>query len=215
MKRIVELSENDYKALKEDGVHNHLALADEIIAHSEPYEEKPQGDLISRSDIKDHISELLIFYIGEFTKCPKCLYDEASGADLANAILNAIDNAPTVEPEKVYLAKVQFDEEKLKEIVQTQVIDKINSGELVLKDERPQEQWIPVSERLPEEKINPYTTDFDEVLCTTDWGDVQAFKFGTPILHHEPHFWLGGSIMDEHIIAWQYKPEPYKKEGAE
>lgn len=70
-------------------------------------------------------------------------------------------------------------------------------------------RWIPVSEGLPEEKINPYTTDFDEVLCTTDWGDVQAFKFGTPILHHEPHFWLGGAIMDEHIIAWQYKPEPY------
>lgn len=75
--------------------------------------------------------------------------------------------------------------------------------------ERPQGEWIPVSERLPEEKINPYTTDFDEVLCTTDWGDVQAFKFGTPILHHKPHFWLGGAIMDEHIIAWQYKPEPY------
>ena len=81
-------------------------------------------------------------------------------------------------------------------------------------EERPQGEWIPVSERLPEEKINPYTTDFDEVLCTTDWGEVRAFKFGTPILHHEPHFWLGGAIMDEHIIAWQYKPEPYQKGGA-
>lgn len=76
---------------------------------------------------------------------------------------------------------------------------------------RPQSGWIPVSERLPEERINPYTTDFDEVLCTTDWGDVQAFKFGTPIIHHKPHFWLGGAIMDEHILAWQYKPEPYQK----
>lgn len=42
MKRIIELSENDYKALKEDGVQNHIALADTIIAHSVPYEEKPQ-----------------------------------------------------------------------------------------------------------------------------------------------------------------------------
>ena len=41
-----------------------------------------KGDLISRSDIKDHIGELLLVY---------------SGADLATAILNAIDNAPTVE----------------------------------------------------------------------------------------------------------------------
>ena len=72
-------------------------------------------------------------------------------------------------------------------------------------------RWIPISEGLPEEKINPYTNDFDEVLCTTDWGEVIALKYGTPILHHEPHFWLGGSIMDEHIIAWQYKPEPYQE----
>lgn len=76
-------------------------------------------------------------------------------------------------------------------------------------------RWIPVSERLPEEKINPYTNDFDEVLCTTDWGEVVALKFGTPLIHNKPHFWLGGAIMDEHIIAWQYKPEPYKEGGAE
>ena len=41
------------------------------------------NDLISRSDIKDHIGELLLVY---------------SGAELANAILNAIDNAEPVEP---------------------------------------------------------------------------------------------------------------------
>ena len=40
------------------------------------------NDLISRSDIKDHIGELLLVYDGE---------------ELANAILNAIDNAPAVE----------------------------------------------------------------------------------------------------------------------
>lgn len=81
-------------------------------------------------------------------------------------------------------------------------------------DERPQGEWTPVSERLPEERINPHTNDFEEVLCSTDWGEVLTFKFGTPILHHEPHFWLGGAIMDEHIIAWQPLPEPYKKGGA-
>lgn len=40
-------------------------------------------DLISRIDIKDHISELLLVYSGE---------------ELANAILNAINTAETVEP---------------------------------------------------------------------------------------------------------------------
>lgn len=44
MKRTIELSENDYRALKEDGVQNHLALADSIIAHSVPYEERSQGE---------------------------------------------------------------------------------------------------------------------------------------------------------------------------
>lgn len=43
MKLIIELSENDYKALKDEGVQNHIALADTVIAHSVPYEEKPQG----------------------------------------------------------------------------------------------------------------------------------------------------------------------------
>lgn len=43
------------------------------------------NDLISRSDIKEHISELLLVYNGE---------------ELANAILNAIDNAEAVAPEK-------------------------------------------------------------------------------------------------------------------
>ena len=42
------------------------------------------GDLISRRDIKDHIGELLLVYSGE---------------ELANAILNAIDNALTVPNE--------------------------------------------------------------------------------------------------------------------
>ena len=40
------------------------------------------NDSISRRDIKDHIGELLLVYSGE---------------ELANAILNAIDNAPTVD----------------------------------------------------------------------------------------------------------------------
>lgn len=56
-------------------------------------------------------------------------------------ILDLIDNAPPAEPEKVLIANVTFDEDKLKEIVQTEVIEKIKSGELVLKDKRPQGEW--------------------------------------------------------------------------
>ena len=77
--------------------------------------------------------------------------------------------------------------------------------------ETQQDEWVPVSEKLPEEKINPRTNDFEEVLCTTVWGDVRSYKFGTPIGHDEPHFWCLGEIWDMYITAWQYKPEPYKE----
>ena len=84
-----------------------------------------------------------------------------------------------------------------------------------LKDaERPIGEWIPVSERLPEEKINPNTKDLEKVLCSTIWGDVRPYKYGKPIGYDKPHFLLGGGIMDEYVIAWQPLPEPYKKGGA-
>ncbi len=64
--------------------------------------------------------------------------------DDMNRIEQIIDNAPTVDTEKLLVANVTFDEDKLKEIVQTEVIDKIKSGELVLKDENPQGDIFPM-----------------------------------------------------------------------
>lgn len=82
-------------------------------------------------------------------------------------------------------------------------------------EERPQGRWIPVSERLPEEKFNLITKDFESVLCSTVSGSVRPYKYGTQIGHDKPHFWLCGQIVDECITAWQPLPEPYKKGGAE
>ena len=82
------------------------------------------NDLISREALKNAV-EKRIWYIAP-------AYDE---------IMSIIDNAPAVEPEKVLFANVTFDEDKLKDLVQTEVIDKIKSGELVIKDERPQGKW--------------------------------------------------------------------------
>jgi len=76
-------------------------------------------------------------------------------------------------------------------------------------------RWIPVSEGLPEEKINPRTNDFERVLCTTIWRDVKAYKFGKPIGQDKPHFWLGNVIMDEYVTAWQPLPEPYQEAAHE
>ena len=68
-------------------------------------------------------------------------------------------------------------------------------------------KWISISECLPEEKINPNTSDFEEVLCSTTFGDVRVYKFGTPYGWKEPHFWRGLNVMDEYVKAWIPKPE--------
>lgn len=68
--------------------------------------------------------------------------------------------------------------------------------------ERPQAEWIPVNERLPEQANQSY-------LVTVDYGyglisSCQRFFFGDGI-----------GWNDDCVIAWQPLPEPYKKGGEE
>ena len=65
------------------------------------------------------------------------------------------------------------------------------------KNERPEGKWIPVSERLPEEKT--------KVLITNDKGEVDLIRWDT--------WWQNQTVYPNHIraIAWQPLPEPYKK----
>lgn len=74
------------------------------------------------------------------------------------------------------------------------------------------ERWIPVSERLPEEKINPITEDFYEYQCTVKFGDfydVRSFEFG------RGHWWHGGGLVDEYVIAWMPLLKPYEPQESE
>lgn len=73
-------------------------------------------------------------------------------------------------------------------------------------------RWIPVTERLPEERINPNTRDFEYVLCVTIWGDVRPFKYGTPIGQKEAHFWNGAGYVDAYVTHWMPLPEPPREE---
>lgn len=55
-------------------------------------------------------------------------------------VLEKIDKAQAAEPEYVYLAKVTFDEDKLKELTDD-IVERIKNGDIVVKDERPQGEW--------------------------------------------------------------------------
>lgn len=76
-----------------------------------------------------------------------------------------------------------------------------------IEPERKKGKWIPCSERLPEEKINPNTQDYDWVLCSTTFGDVRAYHFGRGRFLH------GCGDVTQYVAAWMPMPEPYKEEN--
>ena len=73
-------------------------------------------------------------------------------------------------------------------------------------------RWIPVTERLPEQRINQNTLDFEYVLCATTFGDVRPFKYGRRIGQGEAHFWNGAGYVDAYVTHWQSLPTPPKEE---
>lgn len=72
------------------------------------------------------------------------------------------------------------------------------------KNERPQGEWIPVSERLPE-KMGTY-------LVTLEYKEHG--KGITTLWYHGKGIGWDLRVADV-VIAWQPLPEPYKEEGAE
>jgi len=75
--------------------------------------------------------------------------------------------------------------------------------------EREEGRWTPVSKGMPDEQYSDTIGDFKYILCTTIWGDVRPYKYGTTIGGDAPHFWHGPQVMDDKVIAWKYMPEPY------
>ena len=150
------------------------------------------NDLISREYLRDAFDNLCCH------NCKTCRNFRKEGCSFYRCDL--IDNAPTVD-------------------IKDELAGAYNEGYMCGSREaekaRPQGEWISVSERMPEEKINPNTKDLEKVLCSTIWGDVRPYKYGKPIGYDKAHFLLGGGIMDEYVTAWQPLPEPYKKGGAE
>lgn len=80
------------------------------------------------------------------------------------------------------------------------------------------QEWTSVKDGLPEERHNPVTDNFEEVICFVDFGgqpkrtDVRAYPYGTSIGEKEAHFWHGLQIMDSVVTHWMYKPKPPKED---
>lgn len=74
--------------------------------------------------------------------------------------------------------------------------------------DRPAPGWISVEERLPEQRINQNTLDFEYVLCATTFGDVRPYKYGRRIGQGEAHFWNGAGYVDAYVTHWMPLPKP-------
>ena len=110
--------------------------------------------------------------------------EEATEADkVVNNVIDLIDNAPTIDDLSEYSDKLW-----------KQAYER---G----KAERPQGEWIPVSERLPDL--------FEVVLVTDKTGKV--FEYERRPLDEEGNVCEEWAFLGRNIIAWMPLPEPYKE----
>lgn len=120
MKLIIDIPEEQFTTLNaktqaEVKTVIDYALMAKAIKNGTPV--STEGDLISRGALKEATKS--------FVDC-----------DGFNPIWQIIDNAPTVEPEKVYLAKISFDKEQLQEIVdkaKAEVLASVERDEIVIR----------------------------------------------------------------------------------
>ena len=109
MKLIIDVDEDNYKAICSDKGYSYANTMWWIIRNGTPY--NPTGDLISRYDAVIALNEAQIEGTPEYR-----------GLGKAKQI---IDDLQAVEPKTVCVGKITLDEDKLKEIVHTEVADKI------------------------------------------------------------------------------------------
>lgn len=82
-------------------------------------------------------------------------------------------------------------------------------GKLPLLEFADDDGWIPVSERLPEEKVNPVTQNYyvyPVMVQFEEITDIRYYNFGNG------HWWHGPGIMDKYVTHWM-DIKPYKPKG--
>ena len=146
------------------------------------------NDLISRSELKKKIEE--VQYTQEF--CIEHQIDYSISMQMLGMIIN---NAPTVPlPD-------------FKEGYKQAILDgKTNFS-------RPQGEWIPVSERLPDKNMPCLVSvgkfNFTQIAMYSDLMETIEHK----IFYQGDYGKNNFQNITEYVNAWQPLPEPYKKGG--
>lgn len=122
-----------------------------------------------------------------------------------------IEALPSVKPDSKESSLTQ---KALDSISRVDAIDAIKTSRYLvdamekiirLPSAEPEPQWIPVSERLPEND--------KRVLATTAWGDVTIAERIYPPINDTCWFIQDGNTnatIDD-VVAWMPLPEPYKE----
>jgi len=121
-------------------------------------------------------------------------------------ILLVIDNAPTVE----------LDESVIQEVLNKRCMTAVANEYLIeLHGKRPQGEWTPVSERLPDKNM-PCLVSVGKFNLT----QIAVYSDLMKTIDHKI-FYQGDygknnfQNITEYVNAWMPLPEPYKKGGAE
>lgn len=120
--------------------------------------------------------------------------------------ISAVRLLPSAEPEKVCIANITLSEEQVREAVEKAKSEIVQ----VFPSTQPEQQWIPVSERLPEEPFGCLVTVWDTDPITMDeFENILPYFVG----------WDGEQWNDDEgkqcpfeVIAWMPLPEPYRED---
>ena len=149
-------------------------------------EQKPCEDSISRQAV---LSDKYI------------VYDMADNKDKEVVDVEFIKSLPPVQPKVVPIAEIRFDDDKLHEIVDEAV-----------KNIEIKYEWIPVSERLPNNheyiENNGLFNVSDGNRSYSEYFDIYDTKrFGEPT--------MSGFRVDYAVTAWMPLPKSYKPQESE